>query len=258
MPTKRGSKPGQLEDHIKRIARRQLDHRKKHNASRSREDQAAAAVKLIQFQRQQDRMAVQHELERLDRYQASASQLQTEAARQLRRRRATTKTSVTPDGKTRIELRPVPPKFQPADYIWRLSTQILQYIPNARWKLQRGQRADRELLAIERLRQRGNEYLQRHKIRHSNAMRRGGTRGQGDRLSHVIEDVMKPKFVLAHADVVKALTKRADDTDPNAVVVRIGGGRLEYRARPGGPTKMITIRSLSDRITRIKKRHKIR
>lgn len=58
-------------------------------------------------------MGVQHELERLDRYQASAAHLQAEAARQLRRRRATTKTSVTPDGQTRIEFRPVPPKFQP-------------------------------------------------------------------------------------------------------------------------------------------------
>jgi hypothetical protein len=257
MPTERGSKPGQLEDHIKRIARRILDRRKKHNANRSREDQAAA-VKLIQFQQQQDRMAAQHELERLDRYEGSAAQLQAEAARQLRRRRATTKTSTTPDGKTRVEFRPVPPKFQPADYIWRLSGQILQHIPTARWKLQHGQRADRELLAIERLHQRGNEYLQRHKIRHSDNMRRGGARGRGDRLSQLITDVMKPKFVLAHAEVVKALAKQADDRHPNAVVVRVGGGRLEYRPKPGGPTKMTTIKSLSDRITRIKKRHNIK
>jgi hypothetical protein len=257
MPTERGSKPGQLEDHIKRIARRILDRRKKHNANRSREDQAAA-VKLIQFQQQQDRMAAQHELERLDRYEGSAAQHQAEAARQLRRRRATTKTSTTPDGKTRVEFRPVPPKFQPADYIWRLSGQILQHILTARWKLQHGQRADRELLVIERLRQRGNGYLQRHKIQHSDAMRRGGTRGRGDRLSQLIEDLMKPEFVLAHATVVKELTRRADDRDPNALVVRVGGGRFEYRPKPGGPAKMITIRSLSDRITRVKKRHALR
>lgn len=69
---------------------------------------------------------------------------------------------------------------------------------------------------------------------------------------------MRPTFGLAHAAVVRALMKQTDDQNPNAVVIRVGGGRLEYRTRPGRPTKIITTRSLSDRITRIKKRHKIR
>jgi hypothetical protein len=116
MPTKRSPDRAQIEEHVKRISLRLIARRKQRNASGNRDDHKAVD-KLIQFQQQQDRMAVQHELERLDRYQAGASQLQTEAARQLRRRRATTKTSTTPDGKTRIEFRPVPPKFQPADYI---------------------------------------------------------------------------------------------------------------------------------------------
>jgi hypothetical protein len=89
-------------------------------------------------------------------------------------------------------------------------------------------------------------------------MRRGGKPGRGDRLTHVIEDVMKPKFVLAHAAVVKALAKQANDRDPDALIVRVGGDRFEYRPKPGGPTKTITIRSLSDRISRIKQRHKIK
>lgn len=255
MPTKRGPDPVQIEEHVRQISRRLIARRAQRHAGGNRDDHEAAA-KLIQLQQQQDRMTVQQELERLDRYQASAAQLQAEAARQLRRRRATTKTSITPDGKTRIEFRPVPPKFQPADYVWRLSTEILRRILNARWKLEHGQPADRELLAIERLRQRGNEYLQRRKIQHSVAMGRGGTPGREDALSRLIRKVMEPNFELAHAAVVRALAQRADDRDPNALVVRVGGGRLEYRPKPDGPTKMITIRSLSDRITRIKKRHK--
>jgi hypothetical protein len=104
MPAKRGPEPGQFEDHVKRIARRLIARRKQRNASGRRGDHEPAA-KLIEFQQHQDRMELQHEFERLDRYQASAAQLQAEAARQLRRRRATTKASVTPDGKTRIEFR---------------------------------------------------------------------------------------------------------------------------------------------------------
>ena len=155
MPTKRGPDSGQIEDHVKRISRRLIARRTQRHAGGNRDDHGAAA-KLIQLQQQQDRMTVQQELERLDRYQASAAQLQAEAARQLRRRRATTKTSVTPDGKIRIEFRPVPQKFQPANYVWRLSTEILRRILNARWQLEHGQPPDRDLLAIERLRQRGN------------------------------------------------------------------------------------------------------
>jgi hypothetical protein len=67
---------------------------------------------------------------------------------------------------------------------------------------------------------------------------------------------MVPNFELAHTAVVETLAKQADDRDPNALVIRVGGGRLEYRPKLDGPTKMIMIRSLSDRITRIKKRHK--
>ena len=117
MPTKRGPERDQIEDHVKPIARRLIARRKQRNTSGSR-DWHEAADRLIQLQQQQDRMGVQHELERLDRSQASAALLQAEAARQLRRRRATTKTSLTPDGKTRIEFRPVSRKFQPADYVW--------------------------------------------------------------------------------------------------------------------------------------------
>jgi hypothetical protein len=109
MPTKRCPDRVQIEDHVKRISSWLMDRRKQRNASGSR-DSHEAADRLIQFQQQQDRVGMQHELERRDRYQASASQLHAEAARQLRRRRAITVGH--PDGKTRIEFCPVPPKFQ--------------------------------------------------------------------------------------------------------------------------------------------------
>jgi hypothetical protein len=206
MPTKRGPDPGQIENHVKRISCRLIARRNQRKAGGTPE----AAAKLIQFLQQQDRHGVLHELERLDRYQASAAQLQAEAARQLRRRRATTQTSVTPDGKTRTEFRPVPPKFQPADYVWRLSTEVLRRILNARWQLEHGQPADRELLAIEQLRQRGNEYLLRRRIRHSAAMGHGGTPGRGDRLSRLIRKVMEPNFELARSKRTYEPTRRPD------------------------------------------------
>jgi hypothetical protein len=107
MPTKRGPDGCQIEDHVKRISRRLIERQKKRNARGGR-DHHDAAHKLIQRQQQQDRMGVQHEFERLDRYQVSAAQLQAEAARLLRRRRTTTKTSVTPNGKTRTNCAPSP------------------------------------------------------------------------------------------------------------------------------------------------------
>ena len=64
-----GPERGQIEEHVKRIARRLVARRKKRNANGSRGYQETAH-KLIQFQQQQDRMGVQHELERLDRYEA--------------------------------------------------------------------------------------------------------------------------------------------------------------------------------------------
>jgi hypothetical protein len=64
----------QIEDHVKRISRWLMDRRKQRNASGSR-DSHEAADRLIQFQQQQDRVGVQHEPGRLDRYQARASQL---------------------------------------------------------------------------------------------------------------------------------------------------------------------------------------
>ena len=76
-------------------------------------------------------------------------------------------------------------------------------------------------------------------------------------MSHLIKDVMEPNFVLAHTTVVKALAKRANERDQDALIVRVGGDLFEYRPKPG-PTKTITIRSLSDRICRIKQRHEIK
>jgi CheY-like chemotaxis protein len=104
MLTKRCPDRVQIEDHVKRISRRLMDRRKQRNASGSR-DSHEVADRLIQFQQQQDRVGVPHELERLDRYQARAPQLQAEAARLLRRRAITVG---RPDGKTGIEFCPVP------------------------------------------------------------------------------------------------------------------------------------------------------
>jgi hypothetical protein len=89
MPTKQGLDQGQIEDYVKRISRQLIERHRKRNA-RGRRGRHEAADRLIQAQHEQDRMGVQQELERLDRYQASAAQLQAEAARQLRRQRATT------------------------------------------------------------------------------------------------------------------------------------------------------------------------